>query len=117
MVQQVLYPNNPFQPGPNSILGKALKKADKLETAALEAIKVNHHLKMHKEAIKTGKLPKGLIPTVHLTVHAQTQELTSAVNDKLVKCWVQICRLLKLHYTIIMKQTNSWITELEDLPY
>ena len=38
-------------------------KLKEVEDAAMESIRINHHLKVCKEAIRTGQPPKGLTPT------------------------------------------------------
>ena len=97
-----------------SQLEKALtEKGNELETAALDAIKINHHLKMCKEALKTNTPPKGLTPILNLTTQGQTSELEAAVKAELVKSGLEVCWLLKLHYITLMEQTNQKIGELQ----
>ena len=64
----------------------------------MESIRINHHLKVCKEAVRTGQPPKGLTPTVKLTAYLGGSELNSKVQDELTKCGVTICGILKNHH-------------------
>ena len=64
----------------------------------MESIRINHHLKVCKEAIRTGQPPKGLTPAVKLTAYLGNSELNTKVGDELTKCRLNICGILKNHY-------------------
>jgi hypothetical protein len=79
---------------------KLLKnKVDELEEAALEGIRINHHLKMAKEAIKAKKPPKGLTPRLKCnSLPWGRRALCSSPgrNDK-----IRACRLLTAPDTLL----------------
>ena len=87
------------------------KKCDEFERVGLENIRVTHHLKMAKEAIKAEKPPKGLTPALALTAFLETEELRTSLSKlKWSEAGLQVCRLLKNHYSAIY-HTNMAIIE------
>lgn len=75
----------------HNTLGAQLKhKAEVFEFVALEAITCNHHLRMAKDALN-NKPPKGLTPTLFLTAHKKTAELSAAVDAELPQCGLKVC--------------------------
>ena len=89
------------------------RKAEELETVALEAITCNHHLRMAKDALKNNNPPKGLTPTMFLTAHKQSKELTDAVNAELTQCGLKICSHLVAHYSTLLADANKSMGELQ----
>ena len=73
-------------------------KLKEIEDAAMESIRINHHLKVCKEAIRPGQPRKGLTPAVKLTAYLGNSELNTKVGDELTKCGLNICGILKNHY-------------------
>ena len=80
------------------------------EQTALESIRVNHHLKMAKEE---GKPPKGLMPTIKLTAYLGTSELLKSVNQALMSCSVNACKILQTHYSSLLKDNKEKMTKIE----
>ena len=86
----------------------------------MKNLRVAHHVKMAKEAIKAEKPPKGLTPALSLTAYLETNELNQAVLDKMTKAGLLVCRLLKEHYSAIyhvnMATIQTLDQEINELP-
>ena len=64
---------------------------------------VVHHLRMAKEAIKSGNPPKGLTPSLTLIAYLETEELKAAVKTEMTQGGLAVCWLLRNHYNAIHK--------------
>jgi hypothetical protein len=74
-------------------------KTEELETAAIEGIRINHHLRMAREAIKADKPPKGLTPHINVTAYLGDAELQGAVDEEMTKAGLAVCSLLQSHFS------------------
>lgn len=94
-------------------LGPKIKyKLKGAEDLACESIRLNHHLKMAKEAVKSKKPPRGLTPTLKLTAYLGTTELSHNVDQLLISCGVDICATLQKHYSKLLKDNKEKIAQL-----
>ena len=68
---------------------------------------------MAKAAVKSGKPPKGLTPTIKLTAYLGTSELSKSVDQALVSCSVNVCKILQTHYSSLLKDNKEKMIEIE----
>ena len=75
----------------------------------MEGIRLNHHLRNAKEAIKAGKPPLGLTPKLNLMAYRGTKELQEAVDQEMIKAGLAVCSLLQQHFAKALKDSKEKI--------
>ena len=104
-----------LSPNNQTIKPKIKELCELFEKVGLESARATHHLKMAKEAIKSGVPPKGLTPNLTLTAYMETEELKAAVKSEMTQAGLAICKLLRNHYLAIHKKNVDKLNEIEKI--